>query len=163
MSISSFLVIKNWKIALSGSVGLLFASIEKYVFNDWDFLGFLMILILADSILGGAYAWKTHKFSLSIFGKTLATKIGLYFLALIVIHAAAGATSNLEGSIMRLIVPYFEGTIYTFFVIQELVSLARSFSKFGFNVLPKFVLKRFEDFDEQGIYVGKPNEARQHA
>lgn len=133
----------------------IFSVIEKYFWDDWSFLMFMVILVAIDTASGMLFAFKEHKFS-SKKMQSLLIKIVVYGLTLITVHIMSAFTvKNQPNSIMSDILPYLDSVMYSFLVFREVLSINENFGKLGYPMLPKFVLKRFEDFDENGTPIKK--------
>lgn len=134
-------------------LGPLFDFIEKYFWNDWSFLMFMIILVGIDTLTGMLYAWKQHTFSSKKIN-TIFTKICVYGLTLVTVHAISHHTvNNSPNSIIVEIVPYLDSVMYSFLVFREVLSINENMGKLGYPMLPKWVLRRFIDFDENGLPV----------
>ena len=65
--------------------------IEKYVFRDWEFLKYLMILIVIDTLVSWVYHIKNKDFSSKGFSMII-TKLFIYSAILIVSHVMGNFT-----------------------------------------------------------------------
>ncbi len=134
--------------------------VEKYLFKDWDFVGFLAVLVFVDTVTGILYALKTKEFNSHRMGD-IVYKIILYPLALITVNAISNHTvSGQANFIIKAIVPYFNAVAYFFFVSREALSIAENMGKMGFRILPKFVMARFAEFDENGSFTPRKVEVK---
>jgi toxin secretion/phage lysis holin len=133
-----------------GAFGILFALFEKYVFADWEFLGFLFVLSVLDTVMGMYFAWKEHKFSSEgykrVFGKMI-----VYSCLVILCHVLAHINISGMGRIVFDVVRY---GIYCSLIINETVSILTNAGKLGYAI-PAWILKRLSDFNEKGEYINK--------
>lgn len=134
----------------------LIAIFEKYIFSDWQFVAFMAVLIAVDTITGVWYAFEKGDFSSNRLGG-LIRKIILYVLALVSVHAATSFTvDGHENMLMEIVGIALDSVIYSCFMIRELLSITENLGKLGFVFLPPWVMKRFRDFNEHGIYAPAP-------
>lgn len=133
----------------------LFNFIEKYIWDDWTFLIFMVFLVGVDTATGMLYAWKQHEIS-SKKMKGLLTKVFAYGATLITVHIMSSFTvKNQPNTMIADILPYLDSLMYSFLVFREVLSINENLGKLGYPMLPKFILKRLADFDENGL--AKPN------
>lgn len=140
-----------------GVAGFFLALFEKYVFADWEFLGFLFVLSVTDTALGMYFAWKEHKFSSAgykrVFGKMI-----VYSCLIVLCHVLQHIPISGIGQTVFSIVKY---GIYCSLIINETVSILTNAGKLGYAV-PAWILKRLSDFNEKGEYVNdQPKEPNQ--
>jgi toxin secretion/phage lysis holin len=129
--------------------------IEKYIWDDWSFLMFMVLLVAIDTASGTLYAIKEHQFS-SKKMQPLLIKIVVYGLTLITVHIMSAFTvKNQPNTMIADILPYLDSIMYSFLVFREVLSINENLGKLGYPMLPKFVLKRFADFDENGAPIKK--------
>jgi phage-related holin len=136
---------------------------EKYVFDDWNALGFLMVLFLMDTLLGMARSFKQRRFH-SRGMRQMFRKMGEYALGIVVAHVF----SNIEVDGSKL--PWAEylgmgvkGLTYIFILIIEAKSIDENMRGLGMRglPLPKAIRERMADFEETGEFRSKvpPTEA----
>ena len=61
---------------------------EKYVFGDWEFVKYLVVLVVIDTILGFSKHYIKHDISSKAYGM-IAKKIVSYSIVMIVAHVVA--------------------------------------------------------------------------
>lgn len=123
--------------------------VEKYVWNDWHFAATMALLVAIDTITGMIYAWQTGTFSSKKMG-TIGTKIIIYGLSLATVHMIANHTvKGNPNDITAWIIPYFDSAVYAFFVMREALSINENCAKLGYPILPRWILKKFNDFDSE--------------
>lgn len=122
--------------------------VERYIFSDWPFLIFLSVLVVLDTVLGFGYAVSQSEVNPRKFGSIL-VKIVVYGSVLVVGHVI----ENFEVSSIQI--PggvYFKITIYASVVVLEGLSIFRNLGKIDKDLVPKFLIKRFEGFNETGDF-----------
>jgi len=133
--------------------------IEKYIWDDWSFLLFMCLLVSIDTASGMLFAWKEHNFS-SKKMQSLLIKIVVYGLTLVTVHIISAFTvKNQPNTMLADILPFMDSIMYSFLVFREVLSINENMGKLGYPMLPKFILKRFADFDENGL--AKKNETQE--
>jgi toxin secretion/phage lysis holin len=129
--------------------------LNKYVFADWEFVGLLLIIVLCDTATGMWKAWKTGTVSSEGFSKVI-NKIIAYTFALIAVHVVSfyltRTAGRLELSILQEAAMYFGSLVYGFLLFRELLSINENLAAVGIKLLPTFVIKRLNNFDETGTY-----------
>lgn len=145
-------LIKKPATLLSIQIGVLLAPIfhlfEKYCFSDWEFLRFVGVLIVMDTALGFWKAWKYGKVSSKGFS-LLFHKALLYSLFLIMSHVCFHYTTHGE---QNTFFAWFDDLAYASIVIRECISLMENMGAIYPAIIPKWVLKKFKDFDENGDF-----------
>lgn len=122
--------------------------IEKYIFSDWGFLPYLLVLIVMDTLLGFGYAWRMKEISGQKFAG-LFVKIIVYGPLMILGHVIENfevSGVKMEGGF------YFKFVIYLGIMIVEAISILKNLGKINKNLVPKFLLKRMEGFNESGDF-----------
>lgn len=132
--------------------------VERYIFSDWPFLIWLLVLIVLDTALGFGYAvskWQVSPGKLA----GILVKFVVYGSVLIIGHVLEKfevSGENIPGGI------YFKMTIYAAVMIVESISIFKNLGKINKKLVPKFILRRFEGFNETGDFnelTGKPSRA----
>lgn len=138
------------KTTISLKVGVVlipvFNILEKYIFKDWEFLAFLIVLIMVDTALGIYKHWKMKTVSSKGFSQ-LFEKILIYTAALVVTHVmtnfmVSGEPNALFGWVDRL--------IYGAIMVREAISIFENIGAINSRLLPIWILKRLKQFDETG-------------
>jgi hypothetical protein len=139
------------EVIIKSKYGLMTALIifvERYIFSDWPFLIFLTVLVVLDTALGFGYAFSISQVSARKFSGIL-VKIVVYGSVLVVGHVVENF------SVSGLTIPggvYFKITIYASVVVLEGLSIFRNLGKIDKDLVPKFLIKRFEGFNETGDF-----------
>jgi hypothetical protein len=126
----------------------IFAFIERYLFSDWEFLIYLSISMALDTALGFGYAAWHRQISVEKFGSIL-VKLIVYGSVLIVGHGVAHVTIKGTG------IPgaeYFTMLCYASIFLKEAFSIIRNIAKLNSNLVPGWILRRLERFDENGDF-----------
>lgn len=122
--------------------------IERYIFSDWPFLIFLSVLVVLDTVLGFGYAVSQSEVNVKKFGSIL-VKVVVYGSVLVVGHVIENfevSNTQIPGGV------YFKITIYASVVVLEGLSIFRNLGKIDKDLVPKFLIKRFEGFNETGDF-----------
>ena len=122
--------------------------IEKYVFDDWEFLGFLMVLILFDTVLGFWKHYKRNTISSDGFGDFF-SKIAVYGSMLILCHVATHFEINDKQNIVFNWLPYI---IYSGIILREGISYVENLGAINEKWVPTGLLKKLKEFDNKGKF-----------
>lgn len=132
---------------VSGALLALQKIIETYFFHDWNFLVSLFILIAIDTTTGVMKAFKQKVLSSDRFGSFL-VKIFLYCMVLIVVNVLI--SFKVEGT-HPIIFDWIEVFIMTALMFREAVSIFENITLIYPTLLPRFVMRRLEQFDDNGL------------
>lgn len=135
-------------LATSLTVSPIVSYIEKYIFSDWDFFNFLMVLVIIDTILG---VWK-HMVNETLSSKGFGVffnKVATYLVMLVLCHVMANFT--IEGK-PSLVFSWMPHVIYSAIVVKEAISFIENIGAINPKWVPTSVLKRLKEFDKNGIY-----------
>jgi phage-related holin len=137
-------------IAPAAIVVLLGQLFEKYIFSDWDFIGFLMVAIIIDTITGYYAAWaKGHVTSFRF--RSMCEKLFYYFIALVVVHVlTAHSVDGHSNPVFTAAFPYFKGLIYIVLLGAEVLSIDENSAKIGRGFLPTMVRKKIKNIQQVG-------------
>lgn len=146
-----FLAVKKTKVALIIALPLpLVKFIETYIFNAWELLAFICIAVFADTILGFYKCFKYKIISSGGFGRVL-EKIVVYAVILVIAHAFKMVSQDSWGELILGNTGYI---LERFVFVREAISVLENLEAIRPNTLPKFLIKRLKDFDENGNYLG---------
>lgn len=120
--------------------------IEKYIFRDWEFLKYLMILIVVDTLVSGAYHLKNKDLSSKGFSMIM-TKLIVYSAILIVSHVIGNFT--VEGGNVE-VYTWFRAVACNALIIRESLSIVENAGKLSPSLVPQRIRKYLSDFDEFG-------------
>jgi phage-related holin len=132
--------------AISSVLSFVIMIIDKYVFNDWEFIAMLTVLIALDTILGFYVAFINKEVSSDKFAK-LFTKIIVYMVMLICSHSATHVKAN--GSDI-VILAWLDSVIYSGIVVREILSLFEKCAIIQPNLVPQWIIKRLKQYNETG-------------
>ena len=121
--------------------------IEKYIFRDWEFLKFLVVLIVIDTLVSWVFHLTKKDFSSKGFAMII-TKLFVYSCLLIVAHVLGGYT--IDGQITTTFT-WFRSLMSTALIVRESVSIVENAGKISPNLVPSWVRKYLRDFDENGF------------
>lgn len=119
---------------------------EKYVFNDWQFLIALVVVVAVDTLLGLVYHFKSGTISNEGFSK-LFIKFILYSCVLILSHVLVSFKIN--GS-ENVFFNWVDDALYSAIMLREAISILEKTARISPGLLPKWILKRLKQFDESG-------------
>ena len=140
-------------IGMSAAWAFVAKAFEKYVFDDWDFLPFIVVIVVIDTITGVWKSWKRGDFSSYSFGGFM-TKVILYALYLFVIHNLSNFSQ--KESVQSLF-EWVEQLGYAAIIVREAISVIENIGAISPNLLPKWILKRLRHFDENGKFIDEGN------
>lgn len=136
-------------LLLSTLLSPLLSWVEKFVFADWEFLQFLLVLLVVDTVLGLVYAYRSKTISSNKFASFF-LKVLLYGSFLILIHVL---TSFTEGGETTGIFGWFRIVGYGALMTREGISIVENIGKISPNLLGSKVLEKLKQFDNQGKYI----------
>lgn len=122
-------------------------TIDKYIYSDWEFAGFLVTLVVVDSVLGFYKAWKSKSISSRAFGRVM-EKVLLYSCALIAGHVVTVVFSSKP--LMAGIFEWFNNLLLAGIVVRESLSIFENIAEIKPGLLPAWLMKRFRLFDDSG-------------
>ncbi len=136
---------------LLGFISVCAAFISKYLFADWSYTGFLLIVIFLDTVTGIWAAGKLGQIYSKSLRKQFCEKILQYGIALILVHGFSSHLVDGEPNpVLQMVVPYFKGFMYMLFYTAEAMSVDENLGKLGFKLFPKWIRKRMLNFNENG-------------
>lgn len=121
---------------------------EKYVFNDWEFVKFLVVLMIMDTVLGFAYHLIKHNFSVEGFEKIF-IKLLCYGAALIVAHNLSSFTIN--GDPVQSF-NWFRVLICTALMVREGLSIFKMIDRLSPSLVSPRIKKYLKYYDETGEF-----------
>lgn len=125
--------------------------IEKYIFHDWEFVKYLIIMICIDTLISWIYHIKQKDFSSKGFGMIF-IKLFSYFSLLSMAHVLSSYTVNGNPSDTF---SWINSLICTSLLIREAISVVENVSKLNPSFVPVWLRKVLNDFDENG-FINKP-------
>lgn len=119
--------------------------ISTYLFRDWEFLKWIAVLIVVDTVLGMVQAWREHAFSSLGFSKFF-VKIAMYGAGLIVTNVLYNFTIRGEHP---TVLDWFAYFMLVGMVIRESISVLEKIAVLEPRLLPTWVLPRLKALDYQ--------------
>jgi len=126
--------------------------ITKYIFNEWQFLIFLVILIVADTVLGFTAAWIRHEISSKGLWM-IAKKAIVYFWILITLHVMTYFIVHNEDAPSQIFT-WVTMPFYISMILREAISIFENAGKIEPKLIPTAILKRLKKFNSEGQYIG---------
>lgn len=133
-------------LILVSIVGFLKQITEKYLFNDWQFLSALFVLVLLDTFLG---IWKNLK-TKSLSSRGFAgffEKIGLYASFLILTHVLL--TFTVSGKEVGVFA-WIDNVFYSAIMVREAISILENIGAIKPDLVPGWILAYLKKFDASG-------------
>jgi phage-related holin len=121
--------------------------IEKYLFNDWNFLAYLGVLIVVDTVFGVQHHWRAHSISSREFSR-LFTKCGIYMGLLVLAHVLT--TFQVHGK-PQVLFSWFDTFMYSCMMAREGLSIMEHIAGIEPRLVPKALLKRLALISDEGI------------
>ncbi len=137
---------KNFVISYF-SFTMMFSWIElfkKYVWHDFEFIAFLAILIIMDTLSGMLVAYRQGKFNSKTMGNAV-TKVFVISISLISIHSISSIKYVGKDSIWVLdFVSHLDSILYGFIALRELLSINENLSMLGYPLMPDWLMRVFK-------------------
>ncbi|RYD82924.1 MAG: hypothetical protein EOP53_02320 [Sphingobacteriales bacterium] len=119
---------------------------EKYVYNDWNFLGFVLTLIMLDTIMGFLANWYTKSLS-SMGWRQLFKKFIEYGTCLVICHVLT--SFEIQG-VPSGVMDWADNFLYAAMLVAESMSIGENWLKMNKKGgLMKKLLSRLSQFDIQ--------------
>lgn len=125
----------------------LLVFVEKYLFNDWQFLGSLCVLIVVDTVFGVQHHWREHSISSRAFSR-LFTKAGIYLGLLVLTHQLT--TYQVHGK-PQVLFSWFDTFMYSCMMAREGLSILEHIAGIEPRLVPRALLKRLALISDEGI------------
>lgn len=139
------------KTLLSLPVGVVLTPvlvfIERYLFDDWNFLSSLGVLILVDTVFGVQHHWVKHTISSRAFSR-LFTKCGIYLGLLVLTHVLTHY--QVQGK-PQILFAWFDTFMYSCMMAREGLSILEHIAYIEPRLVPKALLKRLAIISDEGI------------
>lgn len=124
------------------------AVADTYIFSDWQFVLFLLIMIVVDTALGTYKAWKKKTLESRAYAR-LFEKILLYGCVLVMSHVLI--RFPISGTATGLF-DWADDVLYCAIMVREAISIVENVGEIKPDLLPKWVLGRLKKFDESGQF-----------
>lgn len=137
-----------YTLAVLAQSAVVLSFVEQYVFKDWKYLVFLLILIGVDTAFGFYRAWRDKRVESRAWGKVI-EKLFLYAGLLVTFHVLLHFTVNGEapgwfGAI--------EKAVYSYIIIREAISVVEHVSILRPGLFPLWILDRLAKYKESGKF-----------
>lgn len=122
--------------------------VQIYLFRDWQFLIFLLVMVHLDTILG---VWKAVKFK-QVSSRGFAAyfeKLGMYLIFLIASHVLYNLP--IEGK-PEIIFSGIKNSSYVFIIVREFISLIESIGVIRPGLINPNILSYLKKFDASGKF-----------
>lgn len=121
----------------------------KYVFNDWEFVGFLFVLIAADTFFATLKVIRTEGWRGLSFKESerFLIKCFLYFGVLVLAHVLGNFT--IHGKPFRYYT-WIDTFLYSYMVGKEALSVAKNINSVKPDWVPAWVIERLDKFQKSG-------------
>jgi len=131
-------------IILGISLSPIFTFIQKYLYNDWEFLIWLLILVTIDTMTGVWKSYKQKQISSKGFSQVI-TKITVYGIFLIVVHILQYFTiDNKTTEIFN----WLDNVAFSTLLAREAISIFENLAMIEPRLIPKKILIRLKAFDD---------------
>ena len=122
---------------------------ETYIYEDWGFLKFLLVLVVVDTLLGLYRAIRQKNLSSKAWGMVL-DKVISYTSILIMIHVLSFFTVG--GKVVEAFT-WIKVIAYSMLMVKEGISILENVGAINSRLVPKWILKKLKEFDEEGKFV----------
>lgn len=131
--------------------------VDRFLWSDWEFVVFLAVLVILDTLTGLVRAWQQRAISSARFQRVV-VKVFAYAVVLVALHALSRHTVHgAANPVLKYLAPYLDATVYTAVLLREVLSIHENLAAVGFRVLPRFLTRRMRDFNESGEYQPGPS------
>lgn len=125
--------------------GFVKGILEKFIISDTEFASWLIVLITVDTGLGVRASVKLGKFDWDGWKKVL-DKLLLYSALLILSNVLDSYSIQGEKNVIFTWFPY---VICTSLIVSEAISIMKHVREIRPGLLPKWLVKKLEDFKQQ--------------
>lgn len=116
---------------------------ERYVFGDWEFVKFLVVLVCVDTGLGFIKHWITHDVSSKAYGM-IARKLIVYSCVMILSHVMGNF--SIGGKVVDSFV-WFRYFACTALMVREALSIIENVEEISPGFFPKAIITKLKGFD----------------
>jgi phage-related holin len=138
----------KWQCAvLIASISFPFIEIiNRYIFDDWQFVAFMGILIFLDTMLSLIKHWKAGTIESSGFAKFF-IKVLVYGCVLILTHILTHFEVNQKENV---VFTWFSQVTYSAIMVREAISILENLAHIKPDLIAPWILRRLKKFDENG-------------
>lgn len=130
--------------------------VETYVFADWQFLNFLVVLTAVDTALLIYQHTQVRSFGFKTVGQ-IVLKCALYACFLVLAHILSHFT--IEGEKNEFF-GWFNKLAYSALIVRESISVLEKMSVIYPDLLPNWILKRLKQYDQNGVLPPPPKRTK---
>lgn len=123
-------------------------AVDTYIFSDWQFVFFLIVMIIVDTILGTYKAWKNKNLESRAYAR-LFEKIVLYGAILITTNVLINFP--IKGVATGLF-DWVDDVLYCAIMVREAISIFENVGEIRPSLLSNRILSRLKKFDESGEF-----------
>jgi len=120
-------------------------GLDYYVFSDWAFLKYLIVLVIVDTVLGIAKHYKMKDLSSKAFG-AIGNKLLVYTSVMILSNVL---THYSVGGVEQTYLQWFGTFCCTALIIREALSIIENVEAICPGFFPKWIIKRLKDFNSE--------------
>lgn len=135
-------------IILAAFMAPMVGMFEKYVFSDWEFLGFLIVIVAIDTATGLWKAVVLKRANSTDFGGFI-IKVVVYGLFLAVIHIIVAFPKS---PLAKEIFAWVDDLGYSALIVRESISIIENLGVIKPNLIPTWILRRLKEYDETGKF-----------
>lgn len=147
---TGWLLVGGWVIAP------IIQFVERFFWSDWEFAAMLGIMVFLDTLTGVLCAWLARSISSRRFYRTF-LKITAYGVTLTVVHTLSHHTVHGQpNTVFGAIVPFFDSVVYAAILFREALSIHENLTQLGYPLLPPFITRRLQRFQQEGWKAVKP-------
>jgi phage-related holin len=132
---------------LSAVLMPIIALVQRYIFADWEFMKFLLVLVAIDTMLSLYRHYHSNSINSKRFAIIIPKLIG-YLLLLILSHVIVHFT--VEGE-QNSLFAWFQTFCYSAIIVREALSILEHFSLLFPSIVPKTILKRLRTIEKGGF------------
>lgn len=122
------------------------AFFNKYFISDWEFVGYLAVMVILDTFLGISIAIKNNDFSSSGFSGFF-VKVVVYTALLVCVNVLTGFTIKGEHP------GYLDLTddvLYGGIIIRESISVVEKAGKIRPGLVPPWIARKLKELNNEG-------------
>lgn len=162
--LSSFMRIWDAAPDLNTALSFVFAGwiiapimtfVERFLWSDWEFIGFLGVILVLDALTASIIEFKRGKLS-SMFFQDLLLKVFAYGVVLVTFHVIGNHTVKGDpNSVLAMVIPWLDATVYAAILFKEALSINENLTELGYPLIPKFIVKKLNHFLKHGLNAVK--------
>lgn len=140
-------------LKLSIPISILSELFGYYVFSDWEFLKFLVVLMVLDTTLGFIKHWISHDLSSKAYGM-IGRKLIVYSAVLILANVISHY--KIDGETQTTL-QWFGTFCCTALMVREALSIIENVEAISPGFFPKSIIRRLNDFNSETGEINKEN------